>query len=52
MISILKITKGHHSVKTVFGITVLILCTQPDMFDIAIEFHLYIFHGIKFIEWT
>ena len=27
---ILKFTKGHNSIKTVGGVTVLVLCTSPD----------------------
>ena len=39
MISKLKITKGHPSVKTVDGIIVLIFFTSMTMLYISIKFH-------------
>ena len=40
MVSIVKFSKGHNSVKDVGGVKVLILCTLSDD-----DLYLYKFHG-------
>ena len=52
MISILKITKGNNSAKSIGGVTVLISARRLVILYICTKFHEIILNSIKVIERT